>query len=171
MRRTLLLAALAFVTSVAPALSAPPTVSPALSPTDALTQAQSQLTTNPDTAAQTLQQAAAVAGNLPAVDAVRAATVINTFAAWASNPAHQTANPAACSSIFTSLLTLASTPVITAAYPDLYASVLVAAQEFVDNTPPDALKKVAALSGYLQLAIGAVVPPNPPALPIAPSAD
>lgn len=145
------LLSIAFV-STTPAIAATPAT-----PTEILTQAQTMLATDPAGAAALFEQAAAAAAALPTGQGEGAASIIEAFTAWASDPANQAANPTVAGSVFMSALTLSGTTPVTTVKPNLYASVLAAAQKFTNQGPKDN-KKLAELEGFLQLAVSPGTP-------------
>lgn len=146
-----------------PAVAAP-------TPAALMTQAQNLLATDPTKAAALLQEVAAVSGSLTSEQATALAALLQEVNAWAEKSCATTANTDACSSIYTSMLTIAGSPAVTAASPNLYATILTGAQEFTNNAPKDN-SKVAELESFLQLALGTPTPSTNAQRPAQPTAD
>lgn len=163
MKKLLATAALLTVLAVSPAFAAP-------SVTEMVTQAQTMATENPAGAAAMLEQIAAQASTITPEQAAAVAAALQSINTWTQTGCGAAGAAGACASIFTSLLTISSTPNVTASNPNLYSVILTNAQQFTNNAPKDN-KKVADLEGFVQLALSNPNPTNNALPPLVPTND
>jgi hypothetical protein len=97
--------------------------------------ASGMVNTNPAGAVSLFQAAAPFASSIPAGQASTAGGYINTMFDAAKSDTFQANNPSEAANIFSTALTLASLPNITAEFPNMYSAILAQANEFLDKKP------------------------------------